>query len=213
MGRNGRDKSRMVYSEDMDTLLCEKVLIKGAWSTKKVKENWDKVVHALWLDEDYQRYPNPGSGNYRNVREHFGVVKRRVVNFMEGGNTSVEDGDLSKMYKAVREIVAREEEEAAQKEAEIENKRVMDETNDVVLEGDEPDKTKPPSGHGRHADGRFAYDTTKSGRGSPRISQAWDQAVTNFMQQDYETHSGRDRLIIPEDTLSGEGQENFRFGR
>jgi hypothetical protein len=47
MGGSRKEKGLMVYSDDMDTLLCEKVLLKGAWSTKKVGEDWDKVVEAL----------------------------------------------------------------------------------------------------------------------------------------------------------------------
>ena len=77
--------------------------------------------------------------DYRKLRDKYAALKKEANKFMEGGNKSKFDGELSKKFSTLSRIIdeenTNENERNSKKEAEIAEKNFIKETGDRIVTG------------------------------------------------------------------------------
>jgi len=118
---------QLPWNEELDTLLLHCILTKGSHLTSTA-DKWSAVNSMFFgqpeLAEKRETHFVDGETGYRKLKERIRKVIKRVEENKATGNQSGKEGDMSKLFQYVKQIV--DEREA--KEEEKKNKRKLSET-------------------------------------------------------------------------------------
>ena len=180
------------WNEDLETLLLHCVITKGAHVTKRT-EDWHAVATMFFKQPEFIVTCVPigddESDAIRRLKERLKKVCTRVTRDIERGNQSGKDGELSPLYKHVKQI---SEEIEAHKEAKVAKRKLTETLNEVerdTLARSGPLKMRQLNGE--------VIDITKNG--SRKTKASLDERVLAFLEGN--NSSGEDKKYDAQEAL------------
>lgn len=144
---------QLPWTEPMVILLLTKVQTIGAHILPNKGEKWSKVnvdffkddLMAEWKDVHYK------ANNHRKLLDKYNNVMSDVSNNMQTGNQSGKEGDLSELFKLVRDIQAEcdddlEKRDTVKQDADRLSSQMNSNTSEILSGSRASKKAKPNQG-------------------------------------------------------------------
>ena len=132
----------LTWTEAMEELLVDLVYssrLHFVSNPKATKEIWIRVNKDIFMNPEFIPFKDEHykPDDYRKIKDKYVSLKKEATKFMEAGNKSKGDGELSKKFATIHKIIEEEHtneiERHAKKEAELAEKNLIQETGDRIV--------------------------------------------------------------------------------
>ena len=113
-------------------------LVHNSRATSKI---WNQINKDIYMNAEFIPFKEEHyrEDDYRKLRDKYVALKKEGIKFMESGNKSKFDGELSKKFSTLSRIIdeesTNESERNSKKEAELAEKNFIKETGDRIVTG------------------------------------------------------------------------------
>jgi len=203
------DYGKLPWTEEMDECLLKLVLHYGAHlphlGEKKAPKNgapsfhpkpsdrWRDLVRDFFSDcnggqpysERHYKLDKEGRPEYRKIKDHFETVCKDVFEDIQVGNQSGKEGDKSRKYQLVEQIMAEHDAaEAAKEGKKVEQEQLQEKlakTTDDVLNGTTKNANKNTAVRVKMSDGTVVVDEERAAKKARLSSNSLDCKLLAFL--------------------------------